>query len=79
MSDARQPVVRATNQGRLIAVVGDLYRFLAEGSDTDGKYASIHATVPPGGQVIFAAIDMGQAEGPWDRWDCKIIKVQVAS
>lgn len=49
MSDARQPVVRATNQGRTISVVGDLYRFLAEGSDTAGKYATFHATVPPGG------------------------------
>lgn len=49
MSDSRQPVVRATNQGRTISVVGDLYRFLAEGSDTAGKYATFHATVPSGG------------------------------
>ena len=49
MSDARQPVMRATNQGRTISVVGDLYRLLAEGSDTAGKYATFHATVPPGG------------------------------
>ncbi|MBA4016107.1 MAG: cupin domain-containing protein [Pirellula sp.] len=49
MNDVRQPIVRATNQGRLVAVVGDLYRFLAEGTDTAGKYATIDATVPPGG------------------------------
>ena len=49
MNDTGQPVVRATNQGRTIAVVGDLYRFLAEGSDTAGKYAAFEATVPPGG------------------------------
>jgi hypothetical protein len=40
--------------------------------------AVVRATVPPGGQVIFAAIDLGQAEGPWDRWECKITKAQVA-
>jgi len=39
--------------------------------------AVVHAIVPPGGQVIFAAIDLGRAKGPWDRWDCKIIKARV--
>ena len=35
--------------GRTIAVVGDVYRFLATGEDTDGKYAMCEAVVPPGG------------------------------
>lgn len=39
--------------------------------------AVVHATVPPGGQVIFAAINMGKVDGPWDRGDCKIAKAQV--
>jgi quercetin dioxygenase-like cupin family protein len=30
-------------------VVGDLYRFLATGEETEGKYAMWEATVPPGG------------------------------
>src|SRR6187549_3805839 len=35
--------------GRTIAVVGDVYRFLATGDDTNGKYAIWEAIVPPGG------------------------------
>jgi quercetin dioxygenase-like cupin family protein len=36
-------------EGRTIAVVGDVYRFLATGEDTNGKYAMWEAVVPPGG------------------------------
>jgi quercetin dioxygenase-like cupin family protein len=36
-------------QGRTVAVVGDVYRFLAVGEDTNGKYALWEALVPPGG------------------------------
>jgi quercetin dioxygenase-like cupin family protein len=36
-------------QGRTVAVVGDVYRFLATGEDTNGKYALWEALVPPGG------------------------------
>lgn len=36
-------------QGRTVAVVGDVYRFLATGEDTDGRYALWEAIVPPGG------------------------------
>jgi hypothetical protein len=32
------PVVRKTTACRAIAVVGDVYRFLATGEDTNGKY-----------------------------------------
>lgn len=35
-------------EGRSVWVVGDLYTFLATGEDTNGAYALIHATVPPG-------------------------------
>jgi quercetin dioxygenase-like cupin family protein len=45
----RPAIVRHANEGRLGAVVGDLYRFFATGDDTDGKYAMWEATVPPGG------------------------------
>lgn len=43
------PTLRKPNEGRTIAVVGDVYRFLATGEDTDGKYAMWEAIVPPGG------------------------------
>jgi len=49
MSRAHQPTVRKPGDGRTIAVVGDVYRFLATGDDTDGKYALWEALLPPGG------------------------------
>jgi quercetin dioxygenase-like cupin family protein len=45
----RPPVLRKPAEGRTIAVVGDLYRFLATADQTDGTYAMWEATVPPGG------------------------------
>ncbi|OWK43763.1 cupin domain-containing protein [Fimbriiglobus ruber] len=44
-----KPVIRTPGQGRTIAVVGDVYRFLATGEDTNGTYAIWEALVPPGG------------------------------
>ncbi len=44
-----QAVIRNPGEGRTIAVVGDVYCFLATGEDTDGKYALWEAIVPPGG------------------------------
>ncbi len=44
-----QPTLRTASEGRTIAVVGDVYRFLATGEDTKGKYALWEAVVPPGG------------------------------
>lgn len=43
------PVLRTSTQGRCVAVVGDVYRYLATGDDTGGKYALLEAIVPPGG------------------------------
>ena len=45
----RNPVVNSPPKGRTIAVVGDVYRFLATGDDTNGKYALWEAIVLPGG------------------------------
>lgn len=42
-------VWKEAGEGSSIAVVGDIYRFLASGEDTDGRYALWHATVTPGG------------------------------
>ena len=44
-----QPTVRSPGEGRTIGVVGDVYRFLATGAETNGKYALWEAFVPPGG------------------------------
>src|ERR1700686_3835984 len=44
-----QPTLRKPTEGRTIAVVGDVYRFLATGEDTNGKYALWEPLVPPGG------------------------------
>lgn len=41
--------VTRPGEGRAIAVVGDVYRFLATGEDTGGRYALWEAIVPPGG------------------------------
>lgn len=44
-----QLTLRTPAEGRTIAVVGDVYRFLATGEDTNGKYATWESVVPPGG------------------------------
>ena len=43
------PTIITPPQGHTVAVVGDVYRFLATGKDTNGKYALWEALVPPGG------------------------------
>src|SRR6187200_1798236 len=49
MTMTRPLILRSPHEGRTIGVVGDLYRFLATGDETDGKYAMLEAVVPPGG------------------------------
>ena len=46
---SRQPTMRSNTEGHTIAVVGDVYRFLATGTETHGKYAQMEAIVGPGG------------------------------
>src|SRR3954470_13683980 len=41
--------INRPGEGRTIAVVGDVYRFLATGEDTNRMYAIWEAIVPPGG------------------------------
>ena len=45
----RIPTVSTPGSGCTYAVVGDRYRFLATGDDTDGRYAFFEAMVYPGG------------------------------
>ena len=44
-----KPIIRIPQQGHTVSLVGDVYRFLATGEDTNGKYALIEALVGPGG------------------------------
>ena len=44
-----QVVLRRPGEGRRIAIVGDIYRFLVTGEDTQGRYAMWEAIVPAGG------------------------------
>ena len=44
-----KPIIRTPQQGRTVSLVGDVYRFLATGEDTNGQYALIEALVGPGG------------------------------
>jgi mannose-6-phosphate isomerase-like protein (cupin superfamily) len=46
---SRRPTLRQPTEGRTIAVVGDVYRFLVTGDDTHGTYTTWEAIVPPGG------------------------------
>lgn len=45
----KMPTIRLQTEGRTLAVVGDVYRFLATARETDGRYAMWEAIVPPGG------------------------------
>lgn len=36
---SNKPTINSPPNGRTIAVVGDVYRFMATGEDTNGKYA----------------------------------------
>jgi quercetin dioxygenase-like cupin family protein len=49
MSGTARFLVNKPGEGRTIAVFGDVYRFLATGEDTSGKYALFEAFVSPGG------------------------------
>jgi quercetin dioxygenase-like cupin family protein len=44
-----KPIIRTPQQGCTVSLVGDVYRFLATGEDTNGKYTLIEALVGPGG------------------------------
>jgi quercetin dioxygenase-like cupin family protein len=42
-------VVRQPGEGRTVGIVGDVYRFLALGEETEGRYSLFEAIVCPGG------------------------------
>ena len=42
------PTIRTAAEGRAVAVLGDVYRFLATGEETAGRYAVFESIVAPG-------------------------------
>ena len=44
MSITHRATLNMPGQGRTIAIVGDVYRFLGTGEDTNGKYAMWEAS-----------------------------------
>lgn len=48
VSTPRQPTITGPDEGELIDVAGDRYRYLADHRTTDGRYGLWEATVPPG-------------------------------
>ena len=49
MSQPKQFMLKDPTEGRTIGIVGDIYRFLATGEETGGRYSMFEATVLPGG------------------------------
>ncbi len=49
MTQPNAVTIRKSTEGRTIGIVGDIYRFLATGEETDGRYAMFEAIVLPGG------------------------------
>ena len=49
MADLEPMLVKRPAGGRLIGLVGDVYRFVMTGDETDGRYTLLEATVLPGG------------------------------
>jgi quercetin dioxygenase-like cupin family protein len=45
----RQPTIQTASHARAVAVVGDIYQFLATGDDTNGKYALWESVILPRG------------------------------
>lgn len=41
--------LRRPGKGRTVSIAGDIYRFLALGEETNGRYAQWEAFLPPGG------------------------------
>ncbi|KQV55270.1 MULTISPECIES: hypothetical protein [unclassified Caulobacter] len=53
--------------------------YLSKGKQSAGTVAgSVRKTIPAGGEVAFAAVDLGAAEGAWDHQICKITGAEVA-
>lgn len=51
---------------------------MAKGRAAAGTVSAVvEGTIPVGGELIFAAINLGQAAGPWDRWTCQVVEARA--
>jgi quercetin dioxygenase-like cupin family protein len=48
-NEKKEPITVGTAGGKIISVVGDNYRILVGGAETNGAFAAIDMLVPPGG------------------------------
>lgn len=52
---------------------------MSQGRTKAGTVSAVaHGTIAPGGKMIFAAINLGQASGPWDRWSCEVAQARAS-
>ena len=47
MSELKQVIIKEPTEGRIIGIVGDIYRFLTTSNETGGRYSTFEATVLP--------------------------------
>jgi quercetin dioxygenase-like cupin family protein len=45
----KQPLIISSKEGKNVSVVGDTYRILVSGKETNGAFATIDMLIPPGG------------------------------
>lgn len=52
---------------------------MTKGGAAAGTVSAVaQGVIPPGGKMIFAAINLGPAAGPWDRWTCRVAQARAA-
>ncbi|GAB3791745.1 cupin domain-containing protein [Spirosoma humi] len=49
MENHKKPFTVGPEEGKTVSVVGDTYRILISGKDTEGAFATIDMLIPPGG------------------------------
>jgi quercetin dioxygenase-like cupin family protein len=49
MINEKPPITTGPKEGKSISVIGDTYRILVSGNQTDGAFAVIDMLIPPGG------------------------------
>lgn len=68
----------ATNVSGLAIADPRLSCQMARGRAKAGTVSAVaQGAIPPGGKMIFAAINLGPAAGPWDRWTCQVAQARV--
>lgn len=52
---------------------------MTKGGKPAGNVSAVaEGIIPPGGKMIFAAINLGPAAGPWDGWTCKVARARAS-